>query len=179
MAYTIYSILATITSPVFIVCIAILYGISYITGMSYELVSVVINIYLQGLLVMLSSLFVLRGAIRGKGKVGIICSVLYVIANVLLYAAIINHYGFDTSEAFKRCYAELMNISYSIELKYEFAEYQLNNWIPKSMDSVVPTIYMIINVLFFVYGFIGIILANYFVGKRLYKKAKVKEDRII
>lgn len=168
MAYVLYSVLTTTCIPVFGICIAILYGVSYITGWSYEETSVYINIYFQGFLVAASSLFVLFGVLKSSKWYKVVLSIMYVIANFGFYAMILQHYGFDTAAAFDKCYHELMDISYAIVMNCGLSDYGNGidpGWIEYCAGPTIG-VYMIINVLFFVFTFITVICLNYFIGKK-------------
>ena len=170
MTNALFSILTLMCIPVFAVCIAILYGVSYVTGWSYEETSVYINIYLQGFLIAASSLFVFFGVLKSS-KVKwykLILSIAYVIANFGFYAVILQHYGYDRAVAFDKCYHELMDISYEVVISCGLSDY--GNGIDPSLIEYCagPTmgVYMVINVLFFVSAFITIIWLNYYIGKK-------------
>lgn len=161
----------TACTPVFLVCIAILYAITYITGWSYVEASVYINIYFQGFILAASSLFVLFGVLKKSKKnwPAKIVAVIYVLANFMLYVFLLRHYGFNPSIAFDKCYNELMELSHMVDRTYELIGYPLDNLIPAFIaENLSSPTYMIINVLIFVVCFLIVVLVNFYVGKKVY-----------
>lgn len=168
-----YFIATLINTFVFALCVAIMWGVSGVTGATYKEVCVVGNVYLQGLIIALSSLFVLNGAMKSSEnrKEKITWSTIYVIFNFIVFGAILNHYGFNLTEAFDKCKNELVYVSRC------FAQCTPNptedDWYADGLQFNTELFYIHINVIFFVYAFIATIFVNYRIGKRLKGKPMV------
>lgn len=138
-----YAVLA-----LFGVCVGVLNLICLITGLSYEEVSVIVNLWLQPAIMWVLTIAVLIcAALRHKSVV--IPVIMTVLCSLLCYWVIV-HYGFNTNHAFATCVNDLNSICshYPIVVTNKYI-----SQLPKHLDIS----YYVLNLLIFVIGFLAYI----------------------
>lgn len=112
------------------VCCGWLYVIGLIIGYSYKEICVIINIYLESGLCLLSVLWVtwisIRRFIRTKtvgNGILITGGIVYGIAGILLFLWICNHYAMPMNDAFDLCYRELIQLAKEYHTTYNNVNY--------------------------------------------------------
>ena len=115
---------------VFGVCCGCLYGLGLIFGYSYKEICVIINIYLESFLCLLSVLWVtwitIRRHIRTKTvENGILMAggISYGVVGIALFLWICNHYYMPLNDAFDLCCHELIQLSKEYHTTYNNVNY--------------------------------------------------------
>ena len=167
------NIIYAIFGCIFGVCMLFLSTLAEITGLTYHEVAVYFNLYLQGGILVLSTLPILYYAIKNvikkisaKSVIVTLCAILYVALFAYGYVEMYQHYTLDINYAFTTCQNELMALGKLIPLNLELP-YCRGDW----------TNYYIVNVIIFIVGFLGVLGINIFATKKLkkiYKKAVSK-----
>ena len=114
-----------IVNLMFNACTFLLVALAKLTGLSYQQVSVVVNIYLQGALLALSAWLPLVAVVMAQNRLKPALFVILLMASVA-YAAcygycfyrICKHYNGPMDFAFDQCVADLQAISRCIGLSY-------------------------------------------------------------
>ena len=139
--------------------VGIIYVLSEITGLSYEEVSVYLNLYIQGALLVISIVPIFYCSIMGLLKMHdikcLVCYTLSVMYSCLYiggYVAIFKHYTLNVDYAFKTCVEELFRLG-------RIWPGTANEW----------TNYYIVNIFIFVIGFLALLFINRIIFKMLRK----------
>ena len=134
-------------------CCCLLYGVGFVVGLTYKEICVIVNIYLQAFVCLLSALWVTWVCIRNyrqsktNGRMLLmLLGILYGIAYMAAFVWLCTHYAMPLDDAFNLCYRELM-----------------------SLASMYQTTYNIVNYLIFIVFFLVCIIGN-FMFVRLLKK---------
>lgn len=150
---------------IFGVCMLFLSMLAEITGLTYYEVAVYFNLYLQGGILVLSTLPILYYAskymiknLSVKSVIITLCAILYVALFVYGYIEMYQHYTLNINYAFTTCQNELMELGKLIPLNLELP-YCRGDW----------TNYYIVNVIIFIVGFLGVLGINIFATKKLKK----------
>lgn len=155
------NVIFTICGIIFGLCFLFLTLVSKLTGLTYSEVSVYINLYLQGGILVISSFVILYNSIirsikklNLKSMVILICSIIYFGIYLLLYYLLFQHYGLDTGKAFNLCQKELWELGSLLPI--DITNIKFNGlWVN----------YYIINILIFIIGFLIILFTNYKINK--------------
>ena len=112
------------------VCCGCLYGLGLIFGYSYKEICVIINIYLESGLCLLSVLWVTWITIRQFIRIRSIGSgvlmtggIAYGVVGLLLFLWICNHYAMPMNDAFDLCYHELIQLAKEYHTTYNNVNY--------------------------------------------------------
>ena len=111
-------------------CCGWLYAVGLILGYTYKEICVIINIYLESFLCLLSVLWVTWITIRkfiqtrtiGNGFL-MTGGIAYGIAGILLFLWICNHYAMPMNDAFDLCYCELVQLAKEYHTTYNNVNY--------------------------------------------------------
>lgn len=112
------------------VCCGCLYGIGMLFGCSYKEICVIINIYLESFLCLLSVLWVTWVTIRrfirrrtiGSGTL-MVGGKAYGFIGIALFLWICNHYYMPMNDAFDLCYRELVQLAKEYHTTYNNVNY--------------------------------------------------------
>ena len=111
-------------------CCGCLYGLGLILGLSYKEICVIVNIYLESALCLLSVLWVTWISIRrymrtrtvGSGVL-MVGGIVYGAVGTALFLWICNHYYMPMNDAFDLCYYELIQLAKEYHTSYNNVNY--------------------------------------------------------
>ena len=117
-------------SATVVACCGWLYAIGLILGYSYKEICVIINIYLESGLCLLSVLWVTWITIRmftitrsiGSGVL-MVGGIAYGVVGIALFLWICNHYYMPMNDAFDLCYHELIQLAKEYHTTYNNVNY--------------------------------------------------------
>lgn len=111
-------------------CCGCLYGLGLILGLSYKEICVIVNIYLESALCLLSVFFVtwisiqrfMRTRTVGSGVL-MVGGIVYGAVGTALFLWICNHYDMPMNDAFDLCYQELIQLAKEYHTTYNNVNY--------------------------------------------------------
>jgi len=111
-------------------CCGCLYGLGLILGLSYKEICVIVNIYLESALCLLSVLWVtwisiqrfMRTRTVGSGVL-MVGGIVYGAVGTVVFIWICNHYDMPMNDAFDLCYQELIQLAKEYHTTYNNVNY--------------------------------------------------------
>jgi hypothetical protein len=146
---------------IIVICAGILFGIcmmlitafAFIFGISYEEASVIINLWIQPGLLIISTGSIVYAHLKKRNYFYSFFGAIYFIITCMCFYRLYHHYHmWNMSEAFKLCMTELWDISKIAATSYNI--YYLPHY------TYIWTEYYIINILIFIVGFCSILIIN-------------------
>ena len=141
-------------------CCCLLYGVGFIIGLTYKEICVIVNIYLQAFVCLLSALWVTWICIRNyrlsktNGRMLLmLLGILYGIAYIAAFVWLCSHYAMPLDDAFNLCYQELM-----------------------SLAETYKTTYIIVNFLIFILLFLVCIIGNFMLAQLVKSRTLLRQN---